>query len=70
MQIRIDRCPFCGYSEFIQARQRSTDAYVFGEAFLGLELHLVICRHCGSVVRSFVEEPEKLLKRKNRRTKE
>ncbi len=70
MKVNIDRCPFCGYSEFIETRQWNTDAYVTGEALFGQELHHLICRHCGSVVRSYVEDPELLLKKKNRRIKE
>ena len=70
MNAYMVRCPFCGYSEFIEARQMQGEAYVSGEAFFGQPLHHTICRHCGSVVRSFVKEPEKLLKKKNRRIKE
>ena len=70
MNVHIDRCPFCGYGEFIEARQMQGEAYVSGEALLGQQLRHTICRHCGSVVRSYVEEPEKLLKKKNRRIKE
>ena len=70
MKVNIDRCPYCGYGEFIEATQWNPDAYVTGEALLGQELHHLVCRHCGSVVRSYVEDPEKLLKKKNRRIKE
>ena len=70
MKVNIDRCPYCGYGEFIEARQYSSYAYVTGEAVFGQELHHLVCRHCGSVVRSYVKEPEKLLKKKNRRIKE
>ena len=70
MKIPIDRCPFCGYGEFIEARQLNPEAYVSGEALLGQELKFTVCRHCGSVVRTYVEDPEKLLKKKNRRIKE
>ena len=70
MNVHIDRCPFCGYSEFIEARQMRGEAYVSGEALLGQELKHIICRHCGSVVRSYVEKPENLLKKKNRRKTE
>ena len=70
MKVYIERCPFCGYSEFIEARQMQGEAYVSGEALLGQQLRHTICRNCGSVVRSCVEEPEKLLKKKNRRIKE
>ena len=70
MKVCIERCPFCGYSEFIEARQYAPEAYVAGEALLGQELKHIICRHCGSVVRSYVEKPENLLKKKNRRKTE
>ena len=33
----------------------------------GVGLYHSICRDCGSVVRSYVKEPEKLLKKKDRR---
>ena len=70
MEINLQRCPFCGYSEFIEARQYHSEAYVTGGALLGQELKHTVCRHCGSVVRTYVENPELLLKRKDRRTKE
>ena len=70
MTVHIDRCPFCGYGEFIEVRQMAPEAYVTGETIFGQELRHTICRHCGSVVRSYVEDPEKLLKKKNRRIKE
>ena len=34
----------------------------------GRALYHAVCRRCGSVVRSYVKEPEKLLKRKDRNT--
>ena len=68
MKVQIDRCPFCGGSEFIEAKQMQGEAYVSGEALLGQQLHHTICRDCGSVVRSYVDNPEALLKKKNRRT--
>jgi ribosomal protein L37E len=67
MKIQIDRCPFCGYGEFIEATHCGVEANVSGGAMFGQELKHLICRHCGSVVRSYVEEPEKLLKKKDRR---
>ena len=70
MKVHIERCPFCGYAEFIEARQVRAEAYVSGESLMGQELKHLICRQCGSVVRSFVEDPEALLKKKNRRNTE
>ena len=70
MKVYIERCPFCGYAEFIEAKQMQGEAYVSGEALFGQQLNHIICRHCGSVVRSYVEKPENLLKKKNRRKTE
>ena len=70
MNIQLQRCPFCGGVEFIEAKQIQVEAYVSGEALFGQRLNHTICRNCGSVVRSFVEDPEKLLKKKDRRIKE
>ena len=70
MDIKIARCPFCGGNEFIEARQIQGEAYVSAQALFGQELKHTICRNCGSVVRSFVEYPENLLKKKDRRIKE
>ena len=70
MKVCIERCPFCGYAEFIETRQLYPEAYVSGEGLFGQELKHIICRNCGSVVRSYVEKPENLLKKKNRRKTE
>ena len=67
MDVVIERCPFCGQSEFILARQYAPEAYVSGQALFGQELKHVVCRSCGSVVRSYVANPEGLLKKKNRK---
>lgn len=63
----ITRCPFCGHSEFIEGMQGGSDAYVTAENIFGQRLYHILCRNCGSVVRSYVKNPEKLLKKKNRR---
>lgn len=68
-KIRDEKCPYCGGSEFIKAMQ------VGQGGIIGIEnawsstsqLNHVVCRSCGSIVRSYVGDPEKLLKRKNRR---
>ena len=70
MKIQLERCPFCGYSEFIEARQAAPETYVTAQTILGQPLYHTICRNCGSVVRSFVEVPEKLLRKKDRRIKD
>ena len=34
----------------------------------GMKLYLSVCRRCGSVVRSYVRNPEKPLKRRDRKS--
>ena len=62
------RCPYCGGEEMIEAFQSCYGAVIATSNVLGgRTLYHMICRNCGSVVRSFVKEPEKLLKRRDRR---
>ena len=68
MDIRITECPFCHASEFIEGKQESHGQLQSCESiWQSATLYHVICRRCGSVVRSYVKEPEKLLKRADRR---
>ena len=61
------RCPYCGCTEMIEAFQSAYGAVTATSNKLGgRTLYHSICRSCGSVVRSFVKEPEKLLKHKDR----
>lgn len=61
-------CPFCGGSEIIEAFQSGYGAiYATQNKLGGCGLYHSVCRKCGSVVRSYVKDPEKLLKKKDRR---
>lgn len=64
----IANCPYCGGTEVIESLQ---DAYAAVTAvnnkWGGTGLYHSICRNCGSVIRSYVKDPEKLLRRKDRR---
>ena len=61
-------CPHCGGTEMIEAVQTSYGAVsAVGNTWGGTALYHSICRRCGSVVRSYVKDPEKLLKKKDRR---
>ncbi len=63
----VPRCPFCGGTEMIETFQAAYGAVSSVNNRLGgCVLHHSVCRRCGSVVRSFVKEPEKLLKRRDR----
>lgn len=66
MEIRVDECPFCNGTEFIRGKQENY-AVVNGEGLHSSSLNHIICRKCGSVVRSYVDNPEKLLNKKNRK---
>lgn len=67
MSVEIIRCPFCNGSEFVIAYQDAYGALTGESIWTGAKLNHQICRTCGSVVRSYVDKPEKLLKRKNRK---
>ncbi len=61
-------CPWCGGSEMIEAYQSAYGALTATSNPLGgRPLFHAVCRRCGSVVRSYVKDPEKLLKKKDRR---
>ncbi|MDD6395324.1 MAG: hypothetical protein PUB37_03975 [Firmicutes bacterium] len=65
--VQINQCPFCGGTEFIHGKQSSYGA-VYGECSIqACVMRHVICRNCGSIVHSYVDNPELLLKRKNRK---
>lgn len=61
-------CPYCSGTETIEAYQ---DGYgcvsAVNNVWGGARIYHVICRDCGSVIRSYVKDPEKLLKKKDRK---
>ena len=64
----IEKCPYCGGIEMIEAYQSAYGAITATDnGWGGTSLYHLICRNCGSVVRSYVKDPEKLLKRKDRK---
>lgn len=69
MVIKISKCCFCGCDEFIYDAQKNYAALQGEGALTTAVLKHTICRNCGSVVRSYVEDPEELLKFKNRKDK-
>ena len=57
-------CPFCGNNrEFVTGKQVNESNVVKNKVFTigGQALYHIICLKCGTVVRSFVSHPEKLL---------
>lgn len=70
--IKIEKCPFCGGEKMIETRLDSYGGvYVFPAQKRGLfrsaVLYAIVCRNCGSVVRLFCKNPEKLFPKKERR---
>ena len=64
----VRQCPFCGGTEMIETFQSAYGAISATNNKLGgVPLYHAVCRRCGSVVRSYVKDPEKLLKRKDRK---
>lgn len=71
-EIKLEKCPFCGGEEMIETRVASYGgAYVTPAHKGGLRsaaLFATVCRDCGSVVRTYCKEPEKLFPKKERKT--
>ncbi len=66
----ISTCPFCHGTEMILASQDSNGRITgVDNSWGGIPLYHVVCRNCGSIVRSMVTDREKLLNRKDRREK-
>ncbi len=66
-QYTVMKCPVCGGEEFVYAFQGGYGALTSDESmFKTTTLRHQICTQCGTVVRSFVDEPDKLLKKKDR----
>lgn len=71
--IKDEKCQYCGETEFLTFIQTiGIQNYLLPEYdsfFNETDKYLrhVICRSCGSVVRSYIKNPELLLKKKDRR---
>lgn len=62
----VSRCPYCGGTDMIETQNAYGATTVVGNVFRGAALYHVICKNCGSVVRSYVKTPEKLISKKER----
>lgn len=67
-EIKIEKCPYCGGSEFIEGRAGSYGGVQIEKGIHCSAVHALVCRDCGSIVRMFCKTPEKLLPKKERRT--
>ena len=70
-EVKIEKCPYCGGIELIE-----TKACSYGGVYLvpthkagahDAYLYATVCRDCGSVVRTYCLEPEKLFHKRDRR---
>lgn len=60
MEIKIERWPYCGYTEFGEGIQIGHGAVqVSNRIFKSSGLYHIVCLNCGSVVRSYVDKPAK-----------
>lgn len=67
-EVKIEKCQYCGGEEFIEGRLSAyAGVYVSTGGLRGEGLTTVICRNCGSVVRTYCKNPEKLYPKKERR---
>ena len=66
MEQKQDICPYCGGGETLIAQQAGHGAiYPRKRIFsLGKPLLHIICKHCGTVIRSYIEDPQDWAKRK------
>ena len=68
MEEQVLTCPYCGGTEMIEAFQYSEGSVrALSHKIGGVALYHTICRNCGAVVKSYVKDPEKMLKKRDRR---
>lgn len=65
-----EKCPYCGSLEFVEAKQDgySCVAPIKTFTFKSQALYHTICLNCGSVVKSYVKKPRKLLTRETEKS--
>lgn len=54
----IKECPYCGHDKFGLGYQRG-EGYIVKRFFsIGQPPYHIICLNCGSIVRTYIEDPE------------
>ncbi len=66
-EVKIEKCPFCGGEELVECRVASYGGVFLERKVRDVSLYATVCRNCGSVVRSYIKDPEKLFPKKERR---
>ena len=49
----VDKCPYCGNESFIEIKPDANKFYLAHKNFKQTKMVYVICKNCGSVVRSY-----------------
>ena len=60
MELKQDICPHCGGTETVTGKQHREGGICPANSLFGFRnvpLYHVICRNCGTVIRSYVENP-------------
>lgn len=63
----VEKCPFCGGQEFVEGKQDGYSTIVPADKVLTFKsqvLYHIICLSCGSVVKSYVKNPQSLITKK------
>ncbi|MBR5723114.1 MAG: hypothetical protein IKX57_05745 [Oscillospiraceae bacterium] len=61
-RVIVKECPFCGGTDLVKGWQYGSGK-LFADGCLvqgGQEIYHIVCKDCGSIVRSYVHYPEKL----------
>ncbi|MCR5607549.1 MAG: hypothetical protein K6G26_00615 [Lachnospiraceae bacterium] len=67
----VQECPFCNGTEMVTGCQQGYASVTSTHSIwsVGKKLNHVFCRNCGSLVRSYVDDPEKFVPINERRTR-
>lgn len=58
IDIKVDKCPYCGHDEFGLGFQEDYARIVKSYFRFGQTPYHIICLNCGSIVRTFIENPK------------
>ena len=60
-EIRIEQCPYCKGQKIVEAHLSTYGgATIENGSVKGAGLHVLVCKDCGSVLRAYVTDTEKL----------
>ena len=71
-EVKIEKCPFCGGEEFIEAAissmgMRGVCINRLGDWGRSMPIFASVCRDCGSLIRTYCRDTEKLFPKKERK---